>query len=64
VRMWTPVAFPPGRFKLGTNPALTGSPLPNTIGTKLNDYVLAFHQAALAQTPVEGSDHSHRILRS
>jgi hypothetical protein len=31
--------------------------------TKLNDYVLAFHQAALTQTPVEGSDHSHRILR-
>ena len=29
----TPVAFPPGRFRLGTNPCLTGSPCAvNTIG--------------------------------
>src|SRR5215475_6919572 len=32
VAMYEPVAFPPGRFRLSTKPALTGSPVTNTIG--------------------------------
>jgi hypothetical protein len=39
----TPVAFPPGRLRLGTNPILTGSPpVVNTLPNKLQADLWAF----------------------
>src|SRR4029077_5949772 len=51
VKKFTPVALPPGRLRLPTSPALTGSPVtPNTIGI-----VAVAALAASAPVPLPGT---------
>src|SRR5262245_10562044 len=59
--MWTPVAFPPGRFRLATNPALIGSPLPKTIGMVV---VAAFAARAEGSPPAATSTATWRLTSS